>query len=88
MTSSLVLLVVVGGMVIGGFLYIRKLSIDANLAKELIQKNQQLQERHNELDQIEKEKDAIIEELHTVKSGSSGYRRILSKLGDKWPNKN
>ena len=55
MTSSLVLLVVVGGMVIGGFLYIRKLSIDANLAKELIQKNQQLQERHNELDQIEKE---------------------------------
>ena len=84
-SSNLVLLAVVGGMAIGAFLYIRKLSIDANMAKELIEKNKQLQERHKKLDKLEEDKDAILEELRDVKSGSNTYKRILSDLKNRWP---
>jgi Tfp pilus assembly protein PilN len=84
-SSTLVLLAVVGGMAIGAFLYIRKLSIDANMAKELIEKNKQLQERHKKLDKLEEDKDAILEELRDVKSGSNTYKRILSDLKNRWP---
>jgi len=84
-SSTLVLLAVVGSMAIGAFLYIRKLSIDANMAKELIEKNKQLQERHKKLDKLEEDKDAILEELRDVKSGSNTYKRILSDLKNRWP---
>jgi Tfp pilus assembly protein PilN len=84
-SSNLVLLAVVGGMAIGAFLYIRKLFIDANMAKELIEKNKQLQERHAKLDKLEEDKDAILEELRDVKSGSNTYKRILSDLKNRWP---
>ena len=84
-SSNLVLLAVVGGMAIGAFLYIRKLSIDANMAKELIEKNKQLQERHAKLDKLEEDKDAILEELRDVKSNSNTYKRILSDLKNRWP---
>ena len=84
-SSTLVLLAVVGGMAIGAFLYIRKLSIDANMAKELIEKNKQLQERHAKLDKLEEDKDAILEELRDVKSNSNTYKRILSDLKNRWP---
>jgi len=84
-SSNLVLLAVVGGMAIGAFLYIRKLFIDANMAKELIEKNKQLQERHKKLDKLEEDKDAILEELRDVKSGSNTYKRILSDLKNRWP---
>jgi len=84
-SSNLVLLAVVGGMAIGAFLYIRKLFIDANMAKELIEKNKQLQERHAKLDKLEEEKDAILEELRDVKSNSNSYKRILSNLKNRWP---
>ena len=84
-SSNLVLLVVIGGMAIGAFLYIRKLSIDANMAKELIEKNKQLQERHAKLDKLEEDKDAILEELRDVKSNSNSYKRILSDLKNRWP---
>ena len=84
-SSNLVLLVVIGGMAIGAFLYIRKLSIDANMARELIEKNKQLQERHKKLDKLEEDKDAILEELRDVKSGSTTYKRILSDLKNRWP---
>ena len=84
-SSTLVLLAVVGSMAIGAFLYIRKLSIDANMAKELIEKNKQLQERHAKLDKLEEEKDAILEELRDVKSNSNSYKRILSNLKNRWP---
>ena len=79
------LLAVVGGMAIGAFLYIRKLFIDANMAKELIEKNKQLQERHKKLDKLEEDKDAILEELRDVKSNSNSYKRILSDLKNRWP---
>jgi Tfp pilus assembly protein PilN len=84
-SSTLVLLAVVGSMAIGAFLYIRKLSIDANMAKELIEKNKQLQERHKKLDKLEEDKDAILEELRDVESGSTSYKRILSDLKNRWP---
>jgi Tfp pilus assembly protein PilN len=84
-SSNLVLLAVVGGMAIGAFLYIRKLFIDANMAKELIEKNKQLQERHAKLDKLEEDKDAILEELRDVKSNSNSYKRILSDLKNRWP---
>jgi len=84
-SSTLVLLAVVGSMAIGAFLYIRKLSIDANMAKELIEKNKQLQERHKKLDKLEEDKDAILEELRDVKSDSNTYKRILSDLKNRWP---
>ena len=84
-SSTLVLLAVVGSMAIGAFLYIRKLSIDANMAKELIEKNKQLQERHKKLDKLEEDKDAILEELRDVKSNSNSYKRILSDLKNRWP---
>jgi len=84
-SSNLVLLAVVGGMAIGAFLYIRKLFIDANMAKELIEKNKQLQERHAKLDKLEEDKDAILEELRDVKSDSNTYKRILSDLKNRWP---
>ena len=84
-SSNLVLLAVVGGMAIGAFLYIRKLFIDANMAKELIEKNKQLQERHKKLDKLEEDKDAILEELRDVKSNSNSYKRILSDLKNRWP---
>ena len=84
-SSTLVLLAVVGSMAIGAFLYIRKLSIDANMAKELIEKNKQLQERHAKLDKLEEDKDAILEELRDVKSNSNSYKRILSDLKNRWP---
>ena len=84
-SSNLVLLAVVGGMAIGAFLYIRKLFIDANMAKELIEKNKQLQERHAKLDKLEEDKDAILEELRDVKSNSNTYKRILSDLKNRWP---
>lgn len=84
-SSTLVLLAVVGSMAIGAFLYIRKLSIDANMAKELIEKNKQLQERHKKLDKLEEDKDAILEELRDVKSNSNTYKRILSDLKNRWP---
>ena len=84
-SSNLVLLAVVGGMAIGAFLYIRKLFIDANMAKELIEKNKQLQERHAKLDKLEEDKDAILEELRDVKSDSNSYKRILSDLKNRWP---
>ena len=84
-SSTLVLLAVVGSMAIGAFLYIRKLSIDANMAKELIEKNKQLQERHKKLDKLEEDKDAILEELRDVESGSTTYKRILSDLKNRWP---
>ena len=84
-SSNLVLLAVVGGMAIGAFLYIRKLFIDANMAKELIEKNKQLQERHKKLDKLEEDKDAILEELRDVKSGSNTHKRILSDLKNRWP---
>ena len=84
-SSNLVLLAVVGGMAIGAFLYIRKLSIDANMARELIEKNKQLQERHKKLDKLEEDKDAILEELRDVKSNSNSYKRILSDLKNRWP---
>jgi len=84
-SSTLVLLAVVGSMAIGAFLYIRKLSIDANMARELIEKNKQLQERHKKLDKLEEDKDAILEELRDVKSGSNTYKRILSDLKNRWP---
>ena len=84
-SSNLVLLAVVGGMAIGAFLYIRKLSIDANMARELIEKNKQLQERHKKLDKLEEDKDAILEELRDVESGSNTYKRILSDLKNRWP---
>ena len=84
-SSTLVLLAVVGGMAIGAFLYIRKLFIDANMAKELIEKNKQLQERHAKLDKLEEDKDAILEELRDVKSNSNSYKRILSDLKNRWP---
>jgi len=84
-SSNLVLLVVIGGMAIGAFLYIRKLFIDANMAKELIEKNKQLQERHAKLDKLEEDKDAILEELRDVKSNSNSYKRILSDLKNRWP---
>ena len=84
-SSNLVLLAVVGGMAIGAFLYIRKLFIDANMAKELIEKNKQLQERHAKLDKLEEDKDAILEELRGVESGSNTYKRLLSDLKNRWP---
>ena len=84
-SSTLVLLVVIGGMAIGAFLYIRKLFINANMAKELIEKNKQLQERHAKLDKLEEDKDAILEELRDVKSNSNSYKRILSDLKNRWP---
>ena len=84
-SSTLVLLAVVGSMAIGAFLYIRKLFIDANMAKELIEKNKQLQERHAKLDKLEEDKDAILEELRDVKSNSNSYKRILSDLKNRWP---
>tara|TARA_R110000751_G_C13553410_1_gene456587 strand:+ start:96 stop:368 length:273 start_codon:yes stop_codon:yes gene_type:complete len=84
-SSTLVLLAVVGSMAIGAFLYIRKLSIDANMAKELIEKNKQLQERHKKLDKLEEDKDAILEELRDVESGSTTYKRLLSDLKNRWP---
>ena len=84
-SSNLVLLAVVGGMAIGAFLYIRKLSIDANMARELIEKNKQLQERHKKLDKLEEDKDAILEELRDVESGSTTYKRLLSDLKNRWP---
>jgi Tfp pilus assembly protein PilN len=84
-SSNLVLLTVIGGMAIGAFLYIRKLSINANMAKELIEKNKQLQERHKKLEKLEEDKDAILEELRAVKSGSNTYKRILSDLKNRWP---
>jgi len=84
-SSTLVLLAVVGSMAIGAFLYIRKLSIDANMARELIEKNKQLQERHKKLDKLEEDKDAILEELRDVESGSTSYKRILSDLKNRWP---
>ena len=84
-SSTLVLLAVVGSMAIGAFLYIRKLSIDANMAKELIEKNKQLQERHKKLDKLEDDKDAILEELRDAESGSTTYKRILSDLKNRWP---
>ena len=84
-SSTLVLLAVVGSMAIGAFLYIRKLSIDANMAKELIEKNKQLQERHKKLDKLEDDKDAILEELRDVESGSTTYKRLLSDLKNRWP---
>ena len=84
-SSTLVLLLVIGGMAIGAFLYIRKLSIDANMAKELIEKNKQLQERHKKLDKLEDDKDAILEELRDVESGSTTYKRLLSDLKNRWP---
>lgn len=84
-SSTLVLLAVVGSMAIGAFLYIRKLSIDANMARELIEKNKQLQERHKKLDKLEEDKDAILEELRDVKSNSNSYKRILSDLKNRWP---
>ena len=84
-SSTLVLLAVVGSMAIGAFLYIRKLSIDANMARELIEKNKQLQERHKKLDKLEDDKDAILEELRDVESGSTTYKRLLSDLKNRWP---
>ena len=84
-SSTLVLLAVVGSMAIGAFLYIRKLSIDANMARELIEKNKQLQERHKKLDKLEEDKDAILEELRDVESGSTTYKRLLSDLKNRWP---
>ena len=84
-SSTLVLLAVVGSMAIGAFLYIRKLSINANMAKELIEKNKQLQERHKKLDKLEDDKDAILEELRDVESGSTTYKRLLSDLKNRWP---
>ena len=84
-SSNLVLLAVIGSMAIGAFFYIRKLSIDANMAKELIEKNKQLQERHAKLDKLEEDKDAILEELRDVKSNSNSYKRILSDLKNRWP---
>ena len=85
MSSNLVLLAVIGSMAIGAFFYIRKLSINANMAKELIEKNKQLQERHAKLDKLEEDKDAILEELRDVKSGSAAYKRILSDIKNRWP---
>jgi hypothetical protein len=84
MTINLALLVVVGSMFIGAFLYIRKLSVDANLAKDLILKNEQLQKRHEDMVKIEEEKDEILSQLSNVKSGSTNYKRILSKLRSDW----
>lgn len=84
MTINLALLVVVGSMFIGAFLYIRKLSVDANLAKDLILKNEQLQKRHEDMVKIEEEKDEILSQLSNVKSGSTNYKRILSQLRSDW----
>ena len=84
MTINLALLVVVGSMFIGAFLYIRKLSVDANLAKGLILKNEQLQKRHEDMVKIEEEKDEILSQLSNVKSGSTNYKRILSQLRSDW----
>ena len=88
MTFDLILLITLSGIVGGGFLYIRRLSVNASKTKELIEKNKQIQVKYKNLQKIEDEKTTILKKLYNNKSGSTGYKRILSELSNKWNSEN
>jgi len=88
MTFNLILFLSLSIVVGGGVFYLIKLGRDAALTKKVIQKNKQIQERYYKLEKIENEKTKILNELHSIKSGSIGYKRILSDIRSKWVSKN